>query len=445
MNRILVVEDEEVIQRAIQRLLERNGYEVVACSTVEDARDNHIHSFDLVLADLRLPGSEGTDIIEEADPVPVVIMTSHASVRSAVQSMKLGAIDYISKPFDHDELLLVIERSLRHNRLHAQNRAMKQDLRRIFPIDDIIGQSATMEGIIQQISTLDDGQRHVFLYGERGTGKELLARLAHEKSERSAAPLVFADLPTYDFAELTPLMLGSEWPNYQSDGVPRAGLIQSAHNGTLVIRNFDFLPLETQNLLADVLERNHPGLASLNSLSKQRQVNVRVIAMNLSSLDDAVETGLISPRIQKLFRDNSFEVPPLRSRREDLLSLSEHYCELYVRRYRKRNIQLSTSSIEAIEKGRWIGNVKELSSAIERAVLLCDSDEIQPTQLGLLDDGDIEAVTHLSLDDYFRYFVQRYQHKLSETDLAGRLGISRKALWERRQRMDLPRPRPTPP
>lgn len=443
MNRVLVVEDEDVIRRAITRLLERNGYEVVSCGSVSEARTAYLQSFDLILADLRLPGAEGTDIIEEADPVPVIIMTSHASVRSAVQSMKLGAIDYISKPFDHDELLLVMERSLRHNRLHAQNLAMKQDLRRIFPYDDIIGKNKKMRSIIKQISSLDDAQRHVFLHGERGTGKELLARLAHESSERANAPLVFADLPTYPLQELSALLLGSNFPEYRPEDAPRAGFIQSAHNGTLILRNLDSLPMETQEKLCDILDRNSPGQNLRDPTTKQRQVNVRVIALNLVSLQTAVEKGHIIGGIQRLFEDNSIEVPPLRTRREDLQLMAEHYRKLFVMRYRKRNIPLSAASVRAIETCNWSGNIKELSTAVERAVLICGDDEILPEHLGLVDADEAISGTRgklLSLDDYFRYFVLRHQDSLSETDLAQRLGISRKSLWERRHKMNLPRP-----
>ena len=210
MNRVLVVEDEDIIRKQLALLLERNNYRVTGVSTVEEALANYPQTFDLILADIRLPGAAGTDIIKHSEQVPVIVMTSYASVRSAVESMKLGAIDYISKPFDHDELLLVIDRSLRENRMSAQNAAMRRDLARIYPHSDISTENETMQATVTGLATLADSSRFVMLYGERGTGKELLARMCHEHSSQREGPLVFADLPMHQQDELEALLFGDE-------------------------------------------------------------------------------------------------------------------------------------------------------------------------------------------------------------------------------------------
>lgn len=443
MNRILVVEDEDVIRKAVQRLLERHNYEVGTAASVSEAIAETLSSFDLILADLRLPGAEGTDLIREAGSVPVVIMTSHASVRSAVESMKLGAIDYVSKPFDHDELLLVIERSLRHNRLYAQNVAMKQDLNRLFPHDEIISSCPRMQQIIDQVSSPDNGDEHVFLYGERGTGKELLARLSHDSSARSVAPMVFADLPIYDLEMLEQVLLGGAWATDANAATPRQGFVQSANGGTLVIRNIDLLSLDTQQKLHDILTLKQQGPLSRSNRKKRGAVNVRVIALNMTDPNKAIEEGLLDPDLAGLFSNNQLEVPPLRARREDLESMARHYLNIFARRYRRRSIRLSAQALHAVQAYNWPGNVTELKSVMERGALLCDADEITAANLGLgvSDGNDVHHSSRdLNLDGYFRYFVLRHQQSLSETELAQRLGISRKALWERRQKMDLPRP-----
>ncbi|MBX2826219.1 MAG: sigma-54 dependent transcriptional regulator [Gammaproteobacteria bacterium] len=438
MNRLLVVEDEDVIRKALLRLLERNNYDVTGVASVAEAIDASLQSFDLILADLRLPGEEGTALIEHTQTVPVLIMTSHASVRSAVESMRLGAIDYISKPFDHDELLLVIERSLRHNRLSAQNNAMKQDLLRLFPHDEIFTQSDDLQHIIEELTQLPPTERFVYLHGERGCGKELLARMVHDHSDRASAPLVIGDLPMFDPATLEAVLLGSDSDQQPNPAVPRMGLVQSAHNGTLMLRNLTLLPQSTQVKLQSLLQQHK--LAHAGRHSQQRPVDIRVIALESEAPDDNIKKGLLLPELADLLTTRTYAVPALRQRREDIESLVHHYLGIYLRRHRTHSIRVSDRAMHALKAYDWPGNITELKNALERAALSCNGDEITPEQLGIgvLDqDG---GNNDLSLDGYFRYFVLSHQHTMSETDLAQRLGISRTALWERRQRMDLPRP-----
>jgi len=185
MNRILVIEDEEIILKALVKLLERNRFEVTTAMTVEAAIEAQPQSFDLILADLRLPGGEGTSIIPIADPIPVVIMTSHASVRSAVAAMRSGAIDYIAKPFDHDELLLVIERSLMQNRMRAQNLSLRQDLQRLVPTENVL-HCAGMKPAIEKLFSFDENHMFLAIHGEPGTGKDHLLLLIYPQSSRCA-------------------------------------------------------------------------------------------------------------------------------------------------------------------------------------------------------------------------------------------------------------------
>lgn len=431
MSRLLLVEDEPVIRKAIQKLLERHQFDVTAVGNVDEATQVNVATYDLILADLRLPGAEGTDLIALAKPVPVVIMTSHASVRSAVESMKLGAIDYISKPFDHDELLLVINRSLKHNRLHAQNMAMKQDLLRVFPHDELTTANAAMLEIVDRLTHIPDSRAHCFLVGEIGTGKELLARLAHDQGPRNDGPLVVADLPTVPTGERDSLLLGGRWSGKPLDAAPRAGLVQSAQGGTLVIRNLECLRLDTQQKFAALL-------------TGEGTFNVHVIVLGTQPLQVLLDNGQLHPELAAAFSSHELHVPPLRERTEDLAPLAEHYLKLFVQRYRQHSIALSADAIHAIQAYHWPGNVRELKSMLERAALLCEQDMIAPAHLGFdvasTEPNDDTLTRSLSLDGYFRYFVLRHQNQLSETEIAQRLGISRKALWERRQKMELPRP-----
>ncbi len=428
MNRILIVEDEDIIRKQIALLLERNNYEVVGASGIDEAVSYYPESFDVILADIRLPGRDGNQILDYAEQVPVIMMTSYASVRSAVESMKLGAADYISKPFDHDELLMTIARSLRENRLSAQNAAMRRDLSRLYPQFEIDSRSMVMQQTINSIKNVGDEDLFVYLQGERGTGRELLARLCHEHSSRNRGPLVFADLPMYQTADIANLLFGSQ----EEDRPPGTGLLQASHGGTLVVRSIAALAIDKQLELVNRL---------VEAKNLRRAPDVRLIILAIDSPTAAIKEGLLHPDLAELFGDCVFPSLPLRERREDIAPISAEYLQLYVKRYRKRRIVLSLEAQNALQAYQWPGNINELKSVLERAVLMVDSEEIKPVHLGInvVDGEAAHSGLDLSLDAYFRYFVLNFEDRLSETELASKLGISRKALWERRQKMDLPR------
>jgi len=432
VNRILVIEDEEIILKALTKLLQRNHFEVTTARTVEEAIGAQPQSFDLILADLRLPGAEGTDIIPIADPIPVVIMTSHASVRSAVTAMRFGAIDYIAKPFDHDELLLIIERSLMQNRMRAQNQSLRQDLKRLVPAENV-SQCRGMNQIVEQLSALAENTRFIALHGECGTGKELLARVAHTNSERQDAPFVVADLPSISADRMHATLLGSDAPMPSESFMP-GGLLHAAHNGTLIIRHPSVMQTEMQLALAQALDqRSVPGSAG------GRSINVRTILISENSLAKQLEDDTLQPNLANLFRENEFASPALRNVPEDITTLAEHYLNYFSRHHHRTNLKFSSDSKAALIAYTWPGNTDELKTLIERAVLLTNENQISPSDLGLSTLANETYQHDFSLDEYFRFFVIRHQATLSETELASRLGISRKALWERRQKMLLPR------
>ena len=500
MNRILIIEDEEIILKALKRLLERNHFDVTGVMTVEDAIKAQPQSFDLILADLRLPGAEGTDIIPIADPIPVVIMTSHASVRSAVTAMRNGAIDYIAKPFDHDELLLIIERSLKQNRLRTQNQALRKDLARLVPSENL-KQCIGMRSLLQQLNSIPESEQFISLIGESGTGKELLARLLHAHSERAEAPFVVADLPATEPSQMADLLLGrlhgnkSDFSNAtarnanaadvtlnetnahsvqenantdstiatspeltpdtgMTDSFSPNGLLHAAHNGTLVLRHPSVMSIPLQHDLAAALTAK-----SMIGYAGERAINVRTIIIadcpvyNDKELEDNADvtastndttnaaikaSGELSEPLASLFKQWQLHVPPLRELREDITTLAENYLQHFLSHHNRQQMHFDESAIATMKAYDWPGNTDELKTKIERAVLISKNDVIEPSDLGL---GGSE-IGDFSLEEYFRYFVLRNQTSLSETELASRLGISRKALWERRQKSQLLRINP---
>ena len=191
MSHILIVEDEAVIRSALRRLLERNGYQVSEAGAVQDAVEQYkLADFDLIITDLRLPGAPGTDIISHADSVPVLVMTSYASLKSAVESMKMGAVDYIAKPFDHDEMLMSVERILKEKALERENQALKSQISRDYPLNGMIGECDAMQVLFRNINKVAPTDSTVLVLGESGTGKELVARAVHDQSLRAEGPLI---------------------------------------------------------------------------------------------------------------------------------------------------------------------------------------------------------------------------------------------------------------
>ncbi len=445
MSRILIIEDEAIIRNALRRLLERNGYEVLEAESMEKAeRLDKLEGTDLVIADLRLPGAPGTQAIGMIPGVPVLIMTSFASVRSAVDSMKQGAVDYIAKPFNHDEMLLSVERVLGERRLARQNRALKSDVARSYPVSGMVGSSRAMKEVFQRIDKVAPTNATVLIVGESGTGKELVARAIHDKSQRNAAPLIVMNCAAIHPSLIESELFGHEKGAFTSAVSAHEGLIEAADGGTLFLDEIGELTSDAQARLLRVLE---DGEIRRVGAAHSKKVDIRLIAATHRDLHRMVQESAF--REDLFFRLHVMEVqlPPLRERGNDVRELAQALLERSCRQLHKSGIRLADEAVDAMCGYDWPGNVRELEHAIERAVILCDSDVIGRDLLALNsrrtregpDNGGTR--TDLSLEEYFRAFVEAHQDEMTETQLAKRLGISRKALWERRQRLRMPRPK----
>ena len=457
MTRILVVEDEAVIRSALRRLLERHGYEVMESASMEQVPDlEDLPGTDLIIADLRLPGAPGTDAIHMLDGVPVLIMTSFASVRSAVESMKQGAVDYIAKPFSHDEMLLSVERILGENRIRRQNRALKLDIARAYPVAGMVGNSSAMQKVFARVDKVAPTDATVLVVGESGTGKELVARALHERSARNGAPMI-----TVNCAAIPPTLVESDLFGHEKGAFTGAvgaqqGVIEAADGGTLFLDEIGELPLEAQSRLLRVLQ---DGEIRRVGSARTKRVDVRLVAATHRDLPKMVADSEFREDLYFRLRVVEIHLPPLRERDGDIHELAQVLLAKSCERLHKPPLTLDTTARTAIQEYPWPGNVRELEHAIERAVILCDGEHIGVELLALdaprappsnaenthgIEPGNATASnsgrTDLSLEDYFKAFVEEHQGEMTETQLAERLGISRKALWERRQRLGIPKP-----
>ena len=435
--RILVVDDEPLIRSQIVKRLVREGYLTAEAGSVEQALELEPRGFDLLIADLRLPDAPGVELVGPAAGTPVLIMTSYASIASAVECIKRGAADYIAKPFEFEELLLTIRRLLEQARMVRCNRAMAQELARTWPIDGIIGHSAPMRAVAKSVNRVAGTDATVLILGESGTGKELIARALNANSLLAQGPFVPVNCAAIPEALIEAELFGHERGAFTGATHSKPGLFKAAHGGTLFLDEIGELAPAAQARLLRVLQ---DGEVRAVGAASSCRVDVRVLAATHRDLAQMVAKGAFREDLYYRLRVIEIRLPPLCERGEDLdLLIDQILCEVAARLGRGQ-LSISAAARAQLRQHTWPGNVRELANCLERAAILCDGSVIEADQLGLPGAVQAQVPGELNLDDYFRDFVLRHQRHLTESELARRLGISRKSLWQRRQRMDIPRP-----
>ncbi len=448
MNTLLVIDDEPLIRDSLKRLLEKNNYQVLSAESVEQASAIlSKQACDLILSDLRLPGEPGIRLLEYFPDIPIIIMTSYASVSSAVEAMKMGARDYISKPFDHTELLIMVERILKERKLELENTVLKQQLSRQHQVYGMIGDCPAMQEVNQRIHKVAPLDTSVLILGETGTGKELVARAIHEYSTRSNASLI-----SINCAAIAENLIESELFGYNKGAFTGAnkdypGLIEAADGGTLFLDEIGELSLDIQAHLLRVLQE---GEVRRVGSTQSRKVDVRLIAATHKNLQQMVDAGKF--RSDLFFRLNVFDIrlPPLKERNGDIVKLADYFLEDMRKKMLKPEVHFSATVLALIQQYDWPGNIREMQNVIERAVILTDGNKITEQHLSLFNKmpdkatidtkkalGDVDR-EKLSLDEYLVHFLKVNEH-LTETELAKHLGISRKTLWEKRHRLNIPK------
>ncbi|MDD0973340.1 sigma-54-dependent transcriptional regulator [Pseudomonas fontis] len=471
MPHILIVEDETIIRSALRRLLERNQYQVSEAGSVQEAQERFsIATFDLIVSDLRLPGAPGTELIKLGQGTPVLIMTSYASLRSAVDSMKMGAVDYIAKPFDHDEMLQAVARILRDRQnAPASTPAERTGNGKAAAADKagggnangeigIIGTCPPMQDLYSKIRKVAPTDSNVLIQGESGTGKELVARALHNLSRRAKAPMISVNCAAIPETLIESELFGHEKGAFTGASAGRAGLVEAADGGTLFLDEIGELPLEAQARLLRVLQEGE--IRRVGSVQSQK-VDVRLIAATHRDLKNLAKVGQFREDLYYRLHVIALKLPALRERGADVNEIASAFLARQSARVGRTDLKFAHDAEQAIRHYSWPGNVRELENAVERAVILCESPEISADLLGidielsdLDDDGRFDSLptngsqtsstSHeptedLSLEDYFQHFVLEHQDHMTETELARKLGVSRKCLWERRQRLGIPR------
>jgi len=402
VERILIVDDEKNYLVVLQALLADNGYEMLTAQNGPQALALAAEEEpDLVITDMRMPQMSGLDLIQRLkarfNEMPIIVMTAYGTVENAVEAMKSGATDYISKPFENTELLLTVQKALKMRRLLFQNRLLKEELK---GYGEIIGDSKAMRQVYGLIDKVAATRATVLLTGESGTGKELIARAIHTRSPRAEEPFVAVNCMALTETLLESELFGHEKGAFTGATSRRKGRFEMAHGGTLFLDEVGEMSLSLQVKLLRVLqERTFERVGGNQQLS----VDVRIVAATNRDLTQAVEVGQFREDLFYRLNVVRINVPPLSQRREDLPVLVAHFVKKYAAEVGRSAPQVDKQAMELIYSHSWPGNVRELENAIERAVILA-GDVITSGDLPLEIRPDQEAAAtelprDLSLND----------------------------------------------
>jgi DNA-binding NtrC family response regulator len=418
-GRVLLVEDERAIRLALSGLLRREGYEV---EQEEDGaaalRRLAEEPFDLVLTDLALgDGPSGMDVLRaarrEQPETPVVMITAHGSEKIAVEAMKLGAEDYVPKPFDNDEIRLVVRRALERTRLARENRWLRARLARDLGFENLIGSGAAMQRVFETIQKVAETDLTVLIRGESGTGKELVAHALHERSARRGGPFVPVNCAAISRELVESELFGHEKGAFTGAEARRIGRFEAAHGGTIFLDEIGDMAPETQAKVLRVLqERSFERVGGAKPLA----VDVRVVAATHRDLERDVREGRFREDLYYRLQVVEIDLPPLRERREDVPALAARFLAQLGERLGRPPKRLAPEALARLAAHGWPGNVRELRNAVERTAVLAPGDEIAAGDLALPEPGaaaDPRAVEGappgLSFGEAKRGAVERFE------------------------------------
>ena len=387
--RILIVDDEAIVRDSLAGWFREDGHQA---DVARDAREAlHLlasHIYDIALVDIKMPGMDGLELqsrLTASHPdMTLIIMTAYASVESAVQALKAGAYDYITKPFDPDELSLLIRRAGEHRSLRAENLRLKENLEAIAAPSPIIGQSPAIQKVLSLVQTVSSSDATVLITGESGTGKELVARAIHAGSGRRYNPMVVVNCGALPEGILESELFGHEAGAFTGARYRRKGKFEAASGGTIFLDEIGDITPHVQVELLRVLEEKTVTRLGGNT---PIPVDFRIIAATNKELQDLVKSGEF--REELFWRLNVFviDIPPLRERPEDVPLLAEHFLARFCRSMSRRDMKLSPAALSALQAYTWPGNVRELQNAIERAVVVGKPPAIEVADLPLRVSG----------------------------------------------------------
>ncbi len=407
---ILIVDDDIVVRDSLGKWFESEGFDVsIAPGAAAALEMLSGRRFDLALVDIKMPGVDGIELqakLREIDPsMPVIIMTGFASVETAVKALKNGAYDYITKPFDPDELVHLVNKAISHRRSEREVSRLKDHLEQIFPETKLIGQSPAMKRVIELVETVAPTDATVLITGESGTGKEVVARAIHALSPRRYNPMVVIHCGALTESLLESELFGHERGAFTGAQARKKGKFEVADGGTVFLDEISDISLKVQTELLRVLQEKEIVRVGDTMPIK---VDFRAIAATNKSLERLVEERLFRPDLYYRLNVFTINLPPLRDRKEDIPLLANHFLEKLARQMNRPVQRLAPETLELLMRYDWPGNVRELENSIERALLMRREGDLKPEDFPFqLHPAGPLIATGRRLEDVERAHIER--------------------------------------
>jgi len=392
--KILVADDEVNLRRVLVAMLKRDGHEVVQAASGTEAMDR-IAEVDVVITDLRMPGADGMEVLRTVTrthpQVPVIMITAYGSVGTAVEAIKAGAFDYIEKPFEQDQIRMIVEKAI--GQAAANRMAPRSALYTAGDADDkgkygLVGQSPEMKAIFSVIERVADTPSTVLITGESGTGKELVAKALHEQSSRKHAPFIKINCAAIPKTLMESELFGYEKGAFTGATSSKPGRFELAHDGTLFLDEIGEIPVEMQvKLLRAIQESEFERVGGLKTI----KVDVRLITATNRDLEQEIQRGNFREDLYYRLNVVPLQIPPLRKRSGDIPLLVSHIIKKFNERLKKTITGISEECLAALEGHPWPGNIRELENVLERTILFCKGDRIDRADLQLATPGQAEA------------------------------------------------------
>ncbi len=434
MIKILVVDDEEPLRRLLKKELTRKGFSVEVApdgkTALSLAKQN---TYDVVLLDIMMPGVDGITVMKKLKTDPsapaIIVLTGKATVETAVEAMKYGAYDYLTKPYKLDELVIIINRAYEFGRLSIKTQLLEQELVRKETPFRFISSSRQMKEIHELIQKIAPTDSPVFIQGESGTGKELVANTIWHYSRRNAVPIIALNCATFSENLIESEVFGHEKGAFTNAYETKHGIVEVADKGTLFLDEIAEMPIGLQAKLLRFLDTGEFRRVGGNKIM---HVDVRLIAATNRDLRDLIRQGKFREDLYYRLNVINITIPPLRERSEEVEELAGFFAQKYSQKLSKTIKGFTPEALEALDRYAWPGNVRELENVIERAVILCDSETIANKDLSIpVAQGTADKAAGGSLEEMERDYILRVLREFhgNQSKTSQVLGIDRKTLY----------------